>query len=174
MTKTSLLTKIPENKNFLQSTKFTFVFPTLPFLRFFGQTCTIPGVYTNPPPQNVPHALVYRHGDTLQYDQLTISTLIDEDIQIWEEIYLWLQALTKPQQYEQYNKFKNSESKLYHDGILTINTNANIPNIRILFKNCHPISLGAINFDTTTNAENTLTIDITFRYDYYEFERIKI
>ena len=67
---------------------------------------------------------------------------------------------------------KASPQGLYLDGYLTINTNANRPNIRIKFLNCHPTSIGAINFDTKVDADTIPVCDFTFRYDYYEIERV--
>ena len=68
------------------------------------------------------------------------------------------------------NKTQNGE--IYHDAILTINTNANIPNVRVKFHNCHPISLGSVRFSVSETADTIITSDVTFRYDYFDFERI--
>lgn len=172
MSNQSLLTKIPENTSFLQSTKFTFSFPTLPFMRYFAQTAEIPSVSTSPVQVSSPFADMFRHGDTLVYDTFSISSLVDEDLRIWEESYNWLEAITKPQDYSQYVRFYNDQGTPYHDAILTLNTNANIQNIRVLFKNCHPIALSGLAFDTKNNADNIITTTITFRYDYYEIKRL--
>jgi len=172
MTTESLLTKIPENTSFLQPTKFTLVFPTLPFLRYFGQTATIPAVSTSPVSMETPFSNTWRHGDKLIYDQLSVNAIVDEDMKTWEETYKWLTALTKPQSYQQYIRYYDNRAMVYHDAILTINTNANIPNLRFKFTNLHPISLGAVNFSVSDNADTILTADILFRYDYYEYVKL--
>lgn len=172
MSNQSVLTKIPENTSFLQATKFTFSFPTMPFLRYFAQTAEIPGISTSPVQVPSPFANMFRHGDTLVYDQFNITSIVDEDLRTWEETHDWLVALTKPQDYAQYIRFYNEQKTPYHDAVLTINTNSNIQNIRILFKNCHPYSLSGIQFDTKNNADNTIVMDVTFRYDYYEIQRL--
>lgn len=172
MTTTSILTRIPENTSFLQSTKFTFVFPTLPFLKYFCQAVTLPGVSTNPVTVSSPFVNTYRHGDKLTYDELTVTAIIDEDLRVWEETYNWIKSLTKPNDYSQYVKYYNKKNTPYHDAELTINTNANVPNIRFKFTECHPVLLGSIPFNTTENATKTLTVDITFRYDQYYIDRL--
>ena len=171
MTTETILTRVPKNTSFLQPTKFTFSFPTMPFLNYFCQNVQVPGVSTSAPVQPSPFANIYRHGDKLVYDQLTITALLDEDIRTWQETYDWLVALTKPEKFEQYNRFYDSNKKLYHDATLTINTNANISNLRFKFFNCHPVSLSAIQFNTSDSADTTITVDVTFRYDYYEIFR---
>jgi hypothetical protein len=172
MTDASLLTQLPDNTSILQSTKFTFLFPNLPFARYFCQTVSLPGVGTSEVPVSSPFANMYRHGDKLVYDAFEINAIIDEDMRVWEETYNWLRALTKPTKFTEYGKYKNSRGELYHDAILTINTNANRPNIRIKFHNCHPTTLGSIQFNTADNADTIPTADITFRYDYFEIDRI--
>ena len=85
----------------------------------------------------------------------------------------WLSSLTRPESFEQYpRKSLQDKTPLYFDGYLTVNTNANNPNIRFKFHNRHPISLGGIDFDTKTDADNIPTCTIQFRYDLFEVERL--
>jgi hypothetical protein len=172
MSSESPLTRIPINTSFLQPTKFGFTFPTLPFLRYFCQSVIIPGVSTSPVRVSSPFVDTYRHGDKLVFDQLTVTALIDEDLRLWEETYNWIVGLTKPDRFPQYIRSKDKKAQLYHDGVLTINTNANLPNIRITFTDCHPISLSPIQFATTETADTLLTSDIVFRYDQMEIVRL--
>ena len=82
-------------------------------------------------------------------------------------------GLGRPESYEQYpRKSRRDPTELYFDGYLTINTNANKPNIRVKFLNCHPTSIGMVNFDTKVDADIIPTADFTFRYDIFEIERI--
>ena len=169
MSQNSLLTQIPENTSFLQTTKFTFIIPNLPFMKYFCQTVLFPGVSTTEALTPTPFSDIYRHGDKLTFDPLTITALVDEDLRVFEETYQWLTSLTNPIKFGQYAK-KFPEK--YYDGIITVNTNSNLPNIRIKFRNCHPVSLGSIQFATTDTADITPVFDITFRYDIYEIERL--
>lgn len=172
MTTSSLLTRMPENTSFLQPNRFTFSFPTLPFMKYFCQSVNIPGVSTSPVTVSTPFADTYRHGDKLVFDQLNVSIIIDEDLRVWEETYNWLQALTKPDNFGQY--FRNDRTgraTAYHDGVITINTNANVPNMRFKFTECHPIALSGINFSVQETAQTIVTCDITFRYDQFYIDR---
>lgn len=174
MTTQSLLTRIPENTSLLQSARFTFSFPKLPFLKYFCQAVQLPGVSTSAVQVSNPFADTYRHGDKLVYEPFVITALLDEDIRVWEETYDWLTAMTKPQLFAQYGRFFDERRLPYHDGVLTINTNSNIQNVRVLFKDCHPTSLNGIPFDTKINADSTFTAEIGFRYDYFTIERLTI
>ena len=164
----------PENTSLLQPTKYTFIIPDMPFLKYFCQTVMLPSVSTSEVMVPTPFSATYRHGDKLVFEALTITALIDEDLRIWEETYKWIKGLTRPKEYEEYIRktIKTPATGLYFDGYLTINTNSNNPNMRIKFHNCHPTSLSGINFDTKVDADTIPTCDITFRYDLYEIERI--
>ena len=172
MTTQTLLHKIPENTSLFQSRKYTFVFPTMPFLNYMIQSVALPRIGTSAPVQSSPFADLHRHGDKLQYDPITITCLLDEDLRVWEETHNWLVALTKPQMFPQYFRNSNGKQTGYHDAILTINNNANIPNIRIKFTNCHPLDVSSIALDTTVNADVAQTVDFQFRYDWFEIQRL--
>lgn len=177
MAKESLLTKIPNNTNFLQTTKYTFTLPQMPFLRYFVQTVNLPSVATAAVLVPTPFSETYRHGDKLIFDPLNITMLADEDLYSWEETYEWLKGLTYPTKFKEYlknrsltdNDFPNKQ--LYSDAILTLNTNAHNQNIKIKFKNCHPTYLGMIQLSTMDNANIVPNFDVTFQYDYFEIER---
>ena len=162
----------PENTSLLQATKYTFIIPDMPFLKYFCQTVTLPTVSTAEVAVPTPFSTTYRHGDKLVYEGLTLTALVDEDLRIWEESYKWLRGLTRPAEYAEYIRAKDRKAPLYFDGYLTINTNSNNPNLRIKFHNCHPTSLSGINFDTKVDADTIPTCDITFRYDLFEIERL--
>lgn len=172
MTTESFATTIPQNTSFLQSTKYTFVIPNLPFARYFCQSINLPGVTSNEVEVATPFSNTYRHPTKMAFEPFTISFLIDEDIRTWEETYKWIVSLTRPESYGQYIKNLSKDATAYQDGLLTINTNSNLPNLRINFRNVFPTSLTGIQFGTMNSAENTLTADVTFRYDLFEIQRI--
>lgn len=163
---------IPDNTNFLQINKFSFAFPTLPFLRYFLQTVTLPGFTTGAVRVDTPFSATFRHGDKMEHDQLVVTVILDEDMRVYEETYKWIQALTAPHKFPEYIRNLNGQRSAYHDGVLTLNTNANIPNIRVQFTNCHPVSMTGINLSTLETADVTLTTDITFQFDLVEIERL--
>jgi hypothetical protein len=168
----STISKIPENTSILQTTKFTFIIPDLPFARYFCQTVSLPGVSTTPVEVPTPFSPTFRHGDTLIFEPFSINAIVDEDLRVWEETYKWINSMVNTTDLLNYKKRNGAPSAIYYDGFLTINTNANNPNLRIKFKNVHPTSLGSVQFNTAENAETIPTADIAFRYDYFEIERI--
>ena len=61
----TLLSQTPDNTSILQSTKFTFIIPDMPFLKYFCQTVNLPSVSTNEVMVPTPFSNTYRHGDKL-------------------------------------------------------------------------------------------------------------
>lgn len=169
MAQTSVLTQIPENTNFLQPTKFTFTIPGIPFANYFCQSIIFPSISTTEALQPTPFSDAYRYGDKLVFDPLTITFLVDEDFRVWEETFQWLSYLTNPARFKE---FEPRFSSRYYDGILTFNTNSNVPNLRIKFLNCHPTSLGSIQLSSSDSALVTPFADLTIRYDRFIFERL--
>ena len=172
MTTESFITTIPNNTSFLQTTRYTFIIPNLPFAKYFCQSINLPGVSSSEIEVSTPFSSTYRHPSKLSYDSFSISFLVDEDLKVWEETYKWIVSLTRPESFSQYIKYNDRNASPYQDGMLTVNTNANIPNIRIKFRNVFPVSLSGIQFGTTNSADTTPTADLTFRYDLFEFERL--
>jgi len=170
----SFAANTPENTSILQSAKFTFIIPDMPFLKYFCQTVQLPSVSTSEVAVPTPSSTTYRHGDKMVFEPLTITALMDEDLRVWEETYKWLKGLTRPADYQEYIRktIQSPPQGLYFDGYLTLNTNANRPNLRIKFHNCHPTSIGMVAFDTKIDADVIPTADFTFRYDLFEIERL--
>ena len=165
---------IPENTSIAELTKFTFLIPDKPFLKYYCQSVKLPSVSTKEISIPTPFSETFRHGEKLTYEALTISAILDEDLRVWEETYNWLKSLTRPHSFEEYPRKskRDVQTPLYFDGFLTVNTNANNPNIRFKFRECHPVSVGMVSFDTKESADTTPTADFTFRYDTFEIERL--
>ena len=173
MTTRTITTDVPENTSLLQPTKFTFEFPDMPQIKYYCQSVAIPGMSTTEIAVPTMFNTTYRHGEQINFDPLTITAIIDEDFRVVEETMKWLYSLTRPTDFNQYpRKFLGDKTPLYKDGILTINTNANLPNFRIKFHDCHPTMIGGVPFDTKISADTIMTVDITYRYDYWTIERL--
>jgi len=56
------------------------------------------------------------------------------------------------------------------DATLTILTNKNNPLLRANFKDCYPLSLGGLTYNTQITDTEQLTATVTFKYNIYEFE----
>ena len=157
----------PVNTNLLQSTKFMLNFVRVPDTNFFCQSVSMPGVNMSEAIQTNPFADIYRPGDKLQYEPLTVTFLIDEYLNSWKNIHDWMRGLTKPTKFAEYTKLKK-EIGIYSDANLTILNGLNNPVVRIAFFDCFPTSLSPIQFSATDDGGQTITADATFRFTYFD------
>jgi hypothetical protein len=174
----------PSNRDILQSTKFKLNFTRLPGLTFFCQTANLPGISLSEVMRPTPFLDLYVPGEKAIYDTLNVTMLVDEDLRDWEAIHDWIRAMTFPKEFEEYAAMKSqfrdvvsrgNAGKLppqYTDASMTVFTNKNNPNFRIQYKDLFPTTLGGIQFSTLDSAENIITCDATFRFSYYNLERI--
>ena len=165
----------------LQPNKFTLNLSRAPNLQYFCQTVTLPGISTSEIPVQNPFVELYAPGEKAIYDTLNITFLVDAEMTAWLEIHDWLRAMTFPTDYEEYrnlgqlNKFttaSNSKSPQYTDGAVTILSAANKPYFKINFIDMFPISLGGFMMSATDTPETIITSDATFRFTYFNVEKL--
>jgi hypothetical protein len=102
----------------------------------------------------------------------------------WLEIHDWIRGITFPTEYEEYLTLQNNSGApiynrttvglpyAYTDAFLTIYTNKNNPNVRIKMFDVFPTTLGSLIFNTGDSSENIVVADATFRFSYYNYEKI--
>ncbi len=178
------LTRNPSNTDLLQSTKFRVTFGRLPGITYFCQTANLPGISLTEIPRSTPFVDLYHPGEKAVYDTFNITFLVDEDLRAWTELHDWIRGITFPTGFEEYFAMQTQQSKTnirgftpqnasYSDATLTIYTNKNNPNFRIKLFDLFPTTVGTITFNTSDSAENIITADATFRFSYYNYERLR-
>ena len=180
------LTRNPQNTSLLQSTKFRVSFDRLPGMTYFCQSANFPGVALTEIQRGTPFVDLYHPGEKIVYDTFNITFLVDEDLYSWTEIHDWIRALTFPTEFEEYARLSRQSTSgrgqinplrgdrpQYSQAALTFFTNQNNPNFRINFVDIFPTSLSTIIVNTGDSAENIITADATFRFSYYNYERLK-
>ena len=154
-------------QNFLSQNGFRFNVKRLPNISFFVQNVNIPGVTMNADETPTPFNTMYRVGDRLTWDDLTLTIRSDEDLEAFSEIFDWMVAATKSAGFAGYQALANSDDGVYSDATLTILNSKKNSNKILTFRDMFPISLGAINMDVTTSDVSYSTFDVTFKYNTY-------
>lgn len=178
------LTRNPANVSLLQSTKFRVTFERLPGLTYFCQSANFPGISLTEIIRPTPFVDLYHPGEKLVYDTFNVTFIVNEDLNTWTEIHDWLRGLTFPTKFEEYvNLARQSpgtisrsnltkQPPVYSDATLTLFSNQNNANFRVKFVDLFPTSLSTIIFNTGDTAENIMTADASFRFSYYNYEKI--
>lgn len=168
----------PTNQNLLPPNKFVLSVASLPDVQFWCQTVNIPGVSIGEAIRNTPFIDLFSPGDKAILNPFSVTFLVDEDFLAWNEIFKWMVSLTFPENFQQYKDLDKrytawrSPMPQFSDITLTILNARQNPKLRIKFINCFPVSLSDVVLSTTSTPEDAMTSDVTFRFDYFEVEKI--
>ena len=168
----------PTNLNQLNVVSFDVSFSRQPAVQYFCQRITLPTVVLGETNEPSPFMNLPLEGDTLTYEALSISFIVDEDLTNYTEVYNWLTALGFPREYSQFAALKepSAASKLlskYSDLTIVLHTNKSNPNYRIRFTDCFPTSLSSIGFDATPTGMDPIVVDATFNFrGMFDIEKI--
>ncbi len=163
---------MPDNLNLLNSLLFKFEIEKFPNITYFCQSCSIPGIQIGEAQQATPFVDVSVPGDTLTFDTLSVSFLVDEDMKNYEEIYNWLMAMGYPSSFNQMTIDRRDPTQVFSDGQLTVLNNSKVPKIGFKFHGCYPISLGSLQFDSTMTDADSILCDVVFSYRLFEMVRL--
>jgi hypothetical protein len=171
----------PTNINTLHPNKFTLSFGRIPNMQFFCQGVSIPGVSLSEAVRNTPFVDLYSPGEKIIYDLLNVTFIIDEELKSWLEIHDWVRAMTFPSEFEEYVRLGklskgvsggSTKTPQYSDASITLYSSSNTPYYRFKFVDCFPISLSTFVVSASDSPENIMTADATFRYAYYDIEKL--
>ena len=158
----------PTNLNQLNVVSFDVSFSRLPAVQYFCQRISLPTVVLGETHEASPFMNTALEGDTLTYEAMSLSFIVDEDLKNYIEIYNWMTALGFPRDYSQFAALKEtstgSEDKKYSDLDIILHTNKSNPNYRITFTDIFPTSLSSIQFDSTPTGMDPITVDATFNF----------
>jgi hypothetical protein len=171
------LTRTPQNTNLLQPTKFLLTFDRIPTVQYFLQSVNLPGINLGQAPINLPSGDVFAPGNKISYNPFNMHFLLDESLQGWQELHTWFRSIASPESFEERRRLSALQSKnsprsanYYSDATLTILSSLNNPLFRVKFINMFPITLSDVIFDSSQTADDIMTGDGVFMFDYFNFE----
>ena len=161
--------KQPGNLNQFNVVNFEVKFNRLPNVEYFCQRVAIPAVVLGDTFMPTPFINAPVEGDTLTFEALNISFILDEDMQNYIEIYDWLTALGFPKEYAQYQVLEDAaavsdSASRFSDMNIILHTNKANPNYQITFTDVFPTSLSSVQFDTSVSALEPIIVDATFNF----------
>tara|TARA_B100000035_G_scaffold206816_1_gene176873 strand:- start:191 stop:625 length:435 start_codon:yes stop_codon:yes gene_type:complete len=116
-------------------------------------------------------------GDKIEFGDLNIRFLVDEDLGNYMEIQKWIRGLGFPdslQEFEDleseaevFGNYVKDQDNIYSDGTLSILSSNLIPKYQVFFKNLFPYSLSTMAFDATQSDQEYFTADVSFKYTMY-------
>ena len=169
----SALQNQPDNISFLSPIGFKFQLNNFPDVNYFCQSATLPGISINTISVPTPLKTIELSGDEVQFEELSIRFIVDENMKNWLSIYDWIVGLGFPTQegQEKYRKLEKA-SELTTDATLTVLTSNMNPQIHFRFKDAFPLNLSSVAFDSGGTDIDYVTADVSFRYDFYRVENL--
>ena len=190
-TETSPLNRQPTALDYSSPTQFRFLINQLPKVQYFTTEANIPGITLGEGTYNTPLKDLPLLGDKLTYDDLTITFIVDENLENYIEMHTWLTGIGFPKDRKQFRDFRSTtsntktstrgESKdigdvkastpelaMASDAVLTILTNKNNPVVECRFADVFPTSLSGLTYSQNQTDVEYLTAEVNFKYTIYE------
>ena len=168
-----------ENRNFLSPVGFKFTLAKYPKASFFSNSARIPEITLGTAIQPSYLKDIDVPGEKLQYGDLFLRFLVDENLENYMAIHNWLTGLgfpETPEQFKDQTTDNNPRSNAYglrdtkeqwSDGTLGI-LNSNFQTVaNVKFKDLFPISITSLEFDATESDINYFTAEASFKYTVY-------
>ena len=198
MTTTNANSRQPTKLDYASPTQFRFSIIKLPKVEYFATAANIPGITLGQANQPTPLKDIPIPGDKLEYDNLNITFLVDENLENYREIHGWLTGLGFPKDNEQFRNLQNAGSDrfpttknvglnkelgsikkavqddggLYSDATLFVLTSKNNANLEVRFRDLYPVSLSGLDYNQQETDIQYLTANVTFAYKIYEFATV--
>ena len=159
------MTQETYSNNFLQNNGFTFSLIRIPQTIFRCTTVDIPSLTV--PAASAPYTQgeQFFPGTANEFDELSLSFLVDENLDNYEELYRWI---TQQRSYENQVPRNDKESFMVSDGVLVTMTNSFNAGRTFYFKDLFPVTLGTLHFDTSVDTVQPVECTVSFRYSYFE------
>lgn len=190
-TSTSPISRQPTKLDYSSPTQFRFLINQLPKVQYFTTEANIPGITLGEGTYNTPLKDLPLLGDKLTYDDLTITFIVDENLENYIEMHTWLTGIGFPKDRKQFSDFRSVTSNMSvktrgesndigdvrastpelamtSDSVMTILTNKNNPVVECRFKDVFPTSLSGLTYSQNQTDVEYLTAEVNFKYTIYE------
>lgn len=158
--------------NYLSPVSFKIIVDRMPNVEFFTQRASIPGLSMGAPEQLSPLHRIYKTPDRIEYAELELSFIVDENMDNYREILSWMEGMGTPESSDQRAALQSSKYGVVSDISIIIENSARKPNLKFTFTECFPIALSGVQLDVTGSDVVYPECSVTMRYTNMRFEKI--
>ena len=195
MTVTNSYNRQPTKLDYASPTQFKFQITKLPKVEYFCTAANVPGISLANTTQPTPLADIPLPGVKLNFSDLEVTFLVDENLENYREIHGWLTGLGFPKSRTEFKNLVDAAKDrfptggksdsladpgkvvgaptplgpVFSDATLLVLTSKNNANIEVRFSDVFPVSLSGLNFNQQATDIDYLTATITMKYKIYEF-----
>ena len=169
------------NRNYMSPLGFKLILTKTPKVDFLCQSANIPQISMGTAIQPTYLKDIPVPGDKVLYDDLTVRFLVDEKMENYLAIYMWITGLGFPESIGQFSQLKKDDIRTnasasddgdpryfeFSDATLQVLNSNYKPSVLINFKDAFPVALSTLDFDVTTRDYNYFTAEATFKYTIF-------
>jgi len=161
------------NRNFLSPIGFKFTLSKEPKVPFFCNSARIPEINLTVLQQPTYLKDLDVPGGKLQYGDLNLRFIVDENLENYMAIHNWLTGLGFPETTGQYKELITDTNNVldpkqaFSDGSLYVLNSSYNTSAVVKFRDLFPVSLSSLDFDSTQTDIQYFTADVTFKYTIY-------
>ena len=188
-TSQSPIARQPDKLDYASPTQFKFGILQLPKVEFFTVSANLPGITLPSVNYSTPLKNIPTMGEKLEYDDLTITFIVDEYLENYISMHEWITGTGFPKSRTQFSDFRSATSNnptdaksvsvdkvgsatpdkgMYGDATLTILSNKNNPLVEVRFEDVFPTALGGLDYTQVATDVEYLNVQVTFQYKIYE------
>lgn len=166
------------SRNFLSPVGFKFTLSREPKVSFFCNQANIPDLTLGIANQPSYLKMLPTPGDVIEFGDLNIRFLVDENLENYMCIQNWIRGLGFPEVLSEFadlerrglkqGNITHDTQNVYSDATLEILTSNQVPNFQVIFKDLFPYTLSTLTFDSTETDVNYFTADVNFKYTVYD------
>jgi len=171
------------NRNFLSPLGFKFSLKRSPGVAYFCNEANIPDMSLSIAEQPTYLRDIPIPGDKIDFGDLSLRFMVDEDLTNYMEIQNWIRGLGYPQSIKEYQDlekkayikqtFGQRRQDIYSDGTLQILSNNLVPKFQVLFDDLFPYTLSTVTFDATDTDIEYFTAEVSFKYTLYTLTNLE-
>ena len=171
------------NRNFLSPIGFKFSLKRSPGVAYFCNEANIPDMSLSIAEQPTYLGDIPIPGDKIDFGDLSLRFMVDEDLTNYMEIQNWIRGLGYPQSIKEYQDlekkayiqqtFGKKRQDIYSDGTLQILSNNLVPKFQVIFDDLFPYSISTVTFDATDTDIEYFTAEVSFKYTLYTITNLE-
>jgi hypothetical protein len=162
----------PRNLNMLAQNNFLYQIERCPGVAYFSRNVELPGMTLTHARENTPFATIPVSGDNISFGTLSITFLVDEDLNNYFSIVDWLYGLAGPVDFVQRQKFIEEKGKPHSEITLLIMDQQKKTHYSVRYSDCLPTSISNLSLVTDNTTTEYQTATATFVYSYYDYEKL--
>lgn len=167
-----------ENRNFLSPIGFKFTLNRAPKSAYFCNKANIPELILGTTVQPNYLRPIPQPGEIIEFGDLTIRFLVDEDLTNYMEIQKWMRGLGFPERGAEFGELLDGvvvpigddlgPQNIYSDGTLQVLGSNFTPKFEVVFNDLFPYRLTTLDFDATSTDVDYFTAEVGFKYTMYK------